>query len=333
MKEKVLDYLRIGRVQTFPADWLLVLTPFLYGRGNLTQAFILSVLIWFTHALSFGHNSLLDACSKPTIESPYSYDQLDKSKSHHPLIKGSIPLRTAKIIILWGLGFLAIAHLVFSYIVAENFTLTVTFLFLYFVWGTLYNEGLSKESLLAFLPISLCFTFLAMYGWFLSHEALNTVGHLYLGYVFCTILFQISYSGFKKELLIKERSNILVRLGAKVENGVFKPSKARIYGVTIKGLNWLIGLLLLLQNFNIIRLLCFIVISTFVFVFLIRLTKPREYIRDRELLDMSLEEVATIYLVVPILLDFLVAALLMVIGLFYFLIVNRILWKAPFPRV
>ncbi|GAH20774.1 unnamed protein product, partial [marine sediment metagenome] len=31
MKETILDYLRLGRAQTYPADWLLVLVPFLTG--------------------------------------------------------------------------------------------------------------------------------------------------------------------------------------------------------------------------------------------------------------------------------------------------------------
>jgi 4-hydroxybenzoate polyprenyltransferase len=267
------------------------------------------------------------------MDTALGYDLKDPSKSHHPLITGKISLTAAHNVIHWGLCGLAVLAILLSLQISPIPLYAITCIFLSFVFGYAYNSGLSKESVFGFIPISICFTFMGAWGWFLSHEALDTVGYLYLGYVFCTILFQISYSGFKKELLIKERSNILVRLGAKVENGVFKPSKAGIYGVTIKGLNWLIGLLLLLQNFNIIRLLWFIVISSFVFVYLIRLTKPREYIRDRELLDMSLEEVATIYLVVPILLDSLVAALLMVIGLLYFLIVNRILWKAPFPRV
>lgn len=325
MKEKILDYLRIGRVQTFPADWLLTLTPFLYGRLNLVQAVLLSIFIWFVHFASFGHNSLMDTAM--------GYDLKDPNKKHHPLVAGRIQLSEAHNVIHWLLCTLTVYALIFSLKLSPAPLYAVLCIPIWTMFGYAYNSGLSKESVFGFIPISICFTFMGAWGWFLSHETLDTVGYLYLGYVFCTILFQISYSGFKKELLIKERSNILVRLGAKVENGVFKPSKAGIYGVTIKGLNWLIGLLLLLQNFNIIKLLCFIVISAFVFVYLIRLTKPREYIRDRELLDMSLEEVATIYLVVPILLDFLVAALLMVIGLFYFLIVNRILWKAPFPRV
>jgi len=325
LKEKILDYLRIGRVQTFPADWLLTLTPFLYGRLNLVQAVLLSIFIWFVHFASFGNNSLMDTAM--------GYDLKDPNKKHHPLVTGRIQLSEAHNVIHWLLCALTVCALIFSLKLSPAPLYAVLCIPIWTMFGYAYNSGLSKESVFGFIPISICFTFMGAWGWFLSHETLNTVGYLYLGYVFCTILFQISYSGFKKELLIKERSNILVRLGAKVENGVFKPSKAGIYGVTIKGLNWLIGLLLLLQNFNIIKLLWFIVISSFVFVYLIRLTKPREYIRDRELLDMSLEEVATIYLVVPILLDFLVAALLMVIGLFYFLIVNRILWKAPFPRV
>jgi hypothetical protein len=332
VKVKLSDFLRIGRAQTFPASWLLVLVPFLCGRMDLAQALILTLLMWFTHLISFGHNSLLDACIIREKDKPPP-DFLDPHKQHFPLVSGTVSLHEAKIVFLWALGLAAVAHVVFAFLFAANLALAVTCLFLYYVFGVLYNEGLSKETLLAFVPISLCFTFMAGYGWYLSHSTMNWNGWLYLLYTFFVILFQISYSGFKKEMLVKERSNILIRLGAKVEDGFFKPSKAGIYGITVKGLNWLIGLLLLIWNFNIFKLFWFLVISTFVFMFLIRLTKPREYVRDRELLDMSLEEVASIYLVIPLLLDFMVATLLMVIGYFYFLIVNRILWKAPFPRV
>jgi 4-hydroxybenzoate polyprenyltransferase len=261
------------------------------------------------------------------------WDLKDPSKSHHPLVAGRISMTAAHNVIHWGLALLTALGCIMTLQLSPAPAMALPCLLMWVAWGHSYNDGLDKESPFSFIPISLCFTFMGCWGWLLSHSGLNVTGWLYLAYTFLVILFQISYSGFKKEMLVKERSNILVRLGAKVEDGFFKPSRARIYGVTIKGLNWLIGLLLLLQNFNTIRLLWFLPTSALIFVFLIRLTKPREYIRDRELLDMSLEEVASIYLVIPILLDSLVSALLMVIGLCYFLIVNRILWEAPFPRV
>jgi len=335
---RIKEWLQIGRAQTFPADWLLVIVPFLHGRFDFFQALVLSILMWFSHILSFGHNSLLDASCKPSIDSPYTYDQLDPSKSHHPLIRGAISLYMAKNVILWGLGFLAVGFICFTFLIAENLSLSLTFLFLYWVWGVLYNEGLSKESPLGFLSISLCFTSMSAFAWFLSHETLATPGLLYVLYSFFTILFQISFSGFLKELSMRERSNILTRMGAKIDvtwkgEKVFKPRKAIYYGVAVKVANLSVGFLLLMAQFNISRLAWYLVVAGLALFFLYKLVKPRVYIRGKELLSMSLEEIATIYIIPILMLDVMTAGVLMVIGVLYFFGINLWLWEKPFPRV
>ncbi|GAH69804.1 unnamed protein product, partial [marine sediment metagenome] len=61
MKETILDYLRLGRAQTYPADWLLVLVPFLTGVDvPLIRVIAMSVFMFFVHIISFGENSLHD---------------------------------------------------------------------------------------------------------------------------------------------------------------------------------------------------------------------------------------------------------------------------------
>jgi hypothetical protein len=204
------------------------------------------------------------------------------------------------------------------------------------MFGYAYNSGLSKESLLGFLPISICFTFMGAWGWFLSHETLDRIGQLYLGYVFCTILFQIAYSGFLKEIEVKERSNLLVKMGARVEDkGVkhFTPGGSRFFAWFAKTLNLFFGFLLLLQNYNIVRLVIFVIFTVLIFHRLHQLTKPRIYIRGKELLSMSVMEILTIYLAPWLMLEPLTTIALEIIGVVYFFAVNKAIWSVPYPAV
>jgi 4-hydroxybenzoate polyprenyltransferase len=336
MRNKILDYLRIGRAQTYPADLFLVLVPFLHGRLDLIQAIVLSVMVWFGHLLSFGQNSLLDSCTI-TEKGKLPPDFTDPSKQHHPLIKGTVSLHEAKNVILWGLGVATTIFVAFTLLAAENLPFAIASLFLYYVWGSLYNEGLSKESPFGFLSISLCFTFLATWAWFLSHSTVNMLGLFYVAYVFCTILFQIAFSGFVKELEIKERSNLLVKMGAKVnaESGLkrFVPGKSWVFAWLFKGLNLFFGVLLLLENFNTVKLVIFVLLSLAIFHRLHQLTKPRLYIRGKELLSMSIMEILTIYLVPWLMLDPLTVIILEIIGVVYFFGINKCLWATSYPAV
>ena len=328
-KEKILDYLRIGRVQTFPADWLLTLTPFLYGRLNLVQAVLLSIFIWFVHFASFGHNSLMDTAM--------GYDLKDPNKKHHPLVAGRIRLSEAHNVIHWLLCTLTVCALIFSLKLSPAPLYAVLCIPIWTMFGYAYNSGLSKESVFGFIPISICFTFMGAWGWFLSHEALDTVGYLYLGYVFCTILFQIAYSGFLKEIEVKERSNLLVKMGAGVveEKGLkrFNPSGSRIFGWLVKALNLFFGFLLLLQNYSLVRLVVFVIFSILILHRLHQLTKPRIYIRGKELLSMSIMEILTIYLAPWLMLDPLTTVVLEIIGVVYFFGINKAIWSVPYPAV
>ena len=173
------------------------------------------------------------------------------------------------------------------------------------------------------------------WGWFLSHNSLNTVGWLLLAYFFMTILFQISWSGHLKELQMKERSNILVKMGAKVEKGMFEPSYSMIYGGVVKFINVpILGSLLLWANFDFTRLIWLVVIILGTSHFLFRLIKPRQYIREKELRNMSLMEILTIYAPIPLVLPWLEATILMLFGVAYFWVMNKLLWGvASHPRV
>lgn len=324
MKERVVDWLRLGRAQTYPADWLLVLVPFLHGGVDLTQAAILSVFMWFVHLVSFGENSLFDFTQ--------GYDKADPSKTHHPLEVGKINVHAAMNVIVWGKNILMVTGCIFTLFWSPAPLWSMLGLFMWYAWGTAYNLGLSKESLFGFLPISICFTAMGAWAWFLSHAELGRLGLLYLTFIFFTILFQISWSGHLKEMDVKERSNILLKMGAKLEEGKFIPGKARWYGLGVKLINLAIGFYLFSYQ-DLPRTIWFIAIGGTAVAFAFLLTRCRIYNRKKELLRMSIEEILTIYLPIPLLLGWISASMLMVMGVLYFFLVNKLLWAVPYPKV
>jgi len=319
-------WLQLFRAQTMPATLLLILVPYLTNASLLSlDTLTVCTFAVLVHYISFGHNSLMDTAM--------GYDLKDPSKSHHPLVTSKIKLSVAHNVIHWGLCLLAVLAILISLTLSPNPTLALVSIFLWFVFGYAYNSGLSKECLLSFLPIAICFTAMGAWGWFLSHEELNTTGWIYLAYIFSTILFQISWSGHLKELELEERSNILVKMGAKVEQGRFIPRKSRFYGCLVKAINLFFAALLWLQSSVVVSLVIFVLFSIGIIAMLHQLTKARIYNRPKELLKMSIMEILTIYLPLPLLLDAPTAMVLMLFGVIYFFMVNRFLWRAPYPKV
>jgi len=324
-------WLQLFRAQTVPATLLLVLVPYLTNAPFFDiKLLFLALYSIATHYFSFGHNSLMDFA--------LGYDQKDPSKQHHPLISGEISLHIAHKVIHFGQILLTFLAVYISFVHSPNFGLALATFSIFMVSGYAYNCGLSKESILGFLPISLCFTCLGAWAWFLSHNSINQLGWLLLAYFFMTILFQISWSGHLKELELRERSNILTKMGAKVDvtwkgEKVFVPGKAWIYGWFIKAFNIILGGVLCFYNFTFVRLVYWVLLASATLFYLHKLTKPRVYRRNRELLSMSVMEILTIYTPIPLVLPWFEAIILMAVGVVYFFGMNLWLWRVPHPAV
>jgi len=63
------------------------------------------------------------------------------------------------------------------------------------------------------------------------------------------------------------------------------------------------------------------------------LTKERRYDRSRDLITMSIMEIATIFMPIPIMCGWVKGAILMLSGVGYFFLMNAILWERTYPRV
>jgi hypothetical protein len=187
-------WLQLFRAQTGFATVYTIITPYLLAGGdpgNLTWIIPLSLL---THYASFGHNSVMD----------YWHDVGDPHKRHHPLVSGAISLRRAHqvihtmLVVAGALWVLATLH------VSPAPHLAVSALLLYALLGHSYNDGLDKHTIHSWAPISLCYTALAAFGWFLASPRIDMLFTLLLAVSFSSIFYQIAFEGNLKEICVEE---------------------------------------------------------------------------------------------------------------------------------
>lgn len=327
---KLKEWGQLFRMQTAPATLLVILIPYLTNAGLFdVKTLILSLFIILIHYLSCGHNSLMDTAM--------GYDLKDPHKTHHPLVTGAIKLNQAHNLVHWSLPVLTVACALLTFYWAANAGLALICIATWISFGHSYNDGLSKEGL-GFVANALWLSIAGAWGWFLSHRDLNPVAIVYLCYVFCVAVYQISWSGFIKEMEMKERSNVLTKMGARLEKirwgpKMFNPGKAWVYAYFIKAITLIFGMYLCWLNFNLVRLVMLVILGTGMSYYLAKTTKKRKYIRGEELLNMSLMEIFTIYLPIPLMLGLFESVFLMATGILYFFTINLILWGKPYPRV
>jgi len=320
------SWLQLFRAQTAPASVLLVLVPYLVDKPLFSwKVLVLATFILLVHWFSFGENSLMDTAM--------GYDVSDPNKQHHPLLSGRMGLHLVHNVIHWGLIVLTAVGVLLTYWISPSPLPAMAALVMWIALGHGYNEGLSKESLFGFISISLCFTSMAAWAWFLGHGELTPIAQIYLTYVFLVILFQISWSGHLKEMGQSERSNILIKMGASLKDGRFDPGRAFLYGFSIKMISLFILGILMESNKTPLREVWLYLVIFGVFVMTIFLLIPREYDRARELKRMSIMEIISIYAPIPLMLPWSYAIVLMIAGIVYFVGVNRALWGVSYPKV
>jgi len=322
---------QLFRSQTAPATILLVVVPFLLGGGVLFSWVGVVVLLfaWLVHLFSFGHNSLMDTQGGWDIE--------DKWKQHHPLVNGSISLGVAHNVVHSGVVLLGVLSVILAWCLPGNRFLVVVCFCLFVVTGHAYNDGMSKSTVWGFVPITISFMMLSLFGYYLVATKMNWLMLGVVVYFGLALMFLISYSGHLKEIETGG-ANLLRRLGARVEGGVFKPGVAGFYGWGVKVLNLLVIWYILGQVATcvVVWVVCgFLVVG--ILYLLVGLTTIRLWDRNRELRRMSLMEIATTYLLVVVLLPvigYVEGVVLMVGGVVYFVVCNRLNWGTWLkPRV
>jgi 4-hydroxybenzoate polyprenyltransferase len=200
------DWLRLFRAQTGLSTYFGFSVPYLIAGGDPLVAVGLLPVGLLMHYASFGHNSVMD----------YWHDVKDPGKAHHPLQSGRISLGEAHIVIHSMLALTALICIAVTFLLSPRPDIALAFLALYMVFGHAYNDGLGKQTRHSWLPISLCFTSLAGWGWFLATDTFDVNLALLLLVAFTTIAYQIGYEGNLKDVC-SDKVNLLHSLAKKME--------------------------------------------------------------------------------------------------------------------
>ena len=319
MKEKLLDWFRLGRWHTTPATVILLVSSYVAGGGSLFSLMGLLLFLYglLNHWTCFGHNVVMD----------YWWDLEDPSKSHHPLTAGRIRLEDAVNVVNGLLGVCLLIGLLFAW---GNWWSLFWFA-MFIAGGFLYNNWLSKTTVWGWVPITVCYTSLSIYAMGLA----GGFNLLYALYIMFTIWFQIGWSGYLKEIEVSKQANLLRRLGAGVEDGWFRASKiAKLFGAVVKLGNFCLGVVMLYYvDFWRQVIGAFLLVAMWAMLDLCVL-RNRKWDRLKELKNMSLMEIVTIYLGMFLVMPLAEALVLAGFGLAWFTLMNKYLWRTKLiPRV
>jgi hypothetical protein len=198
-------WLQLFRAQTGFATVYTIITPYLLAGGDVKNLAVLVPLSLLTHYASFGHNSVMD----------YWHDVRDPHKRHHPLVSGAISARTAHQAIHTMLVVAGALWVLVALYMSPAPHLALSFLLLHTLLGHAYNDGLDKHTIHSWAPISLCYTALAAFGWFLASPDPSTVLYPLLAVSFSSIFYQIAFEGNLKDVCIEE--NMLTAVAKEVK--------------------------------------------------------------------------------------------------------------------
>ena len=326
-------YFILFRAQTAPATVFTILIPFLLAGGDLSLVPLIFLFGTILHFASFGHNSVMD----------YWYDIKDPNKQHHPLERGEIKLHEAHQLI-HTLLIIATILLIILTLYSRFPVYAFISLLLYIVFGHAYNDGLDKNTILSFLPISLCFTSLTAYGWFLGNGAINEFFVFLLLWAFLTIFYQIAWEGNLKDLYNPSELNF--NMLRRIATLTFDLSDISKIMTSIRGfLNTLIIILLSLYlGINIAFIIMFTLITIIEIRSIIRihLIVSREDFSQPDVRNRLLENfgqaeafeffrIATLLLLTDVWPMF---GIIFLYGLVWFVFMNTILFGSKFgPRV
>jgi hypothetical protein len=329
-----LDWLRLFRVNKAPMTLLLVEVFFLIGGGSFLSWYNVWLVLWATlvHFVTFGHNTVMDTSR--------GYDKENPHRKHDPLVSGKIQLDEAHNYVNWLLIFAAFAGLVLILTSPGLQIAALSFMILFIVAGHTYSDGLDKSSLLAFIPYTLAYGALCSASYFLYATAV-TDPRLYilsLIYIVFTLLFQVGWEIYLKDMTIEKEPNLLRALKCKVEKGRFKCSfRARLFGYLVK-----IGVFvpLFLTGFVNIQAtpqgVAALILLVITVVFAVLEIEYRDYDYDRFVIFILIEDFASLLLLPVVIVDALgaiggIAVLSMVIyTIVWYVLFNMLTWGSPY---
>ncbi len=343
----VRDWLQLFRTHTSPLEMSIVVLGAALGAGGFFKWEVLLWVLfgWLYHNAGYGHNSVEDFAR--------GFDKHDLHKLHHPLQRGVISVRSARIVTYTMIGISFIYGMAIT-----GFDITaVVLLVILTVCGFIYNIW-GKNMVVKFMPIALAHSLLFPIAYFGSGGEIDWNLDLLrfwngttpvvvwgtLAFIF-QIVYQILVEGDLKDLDQNEAS-LLRTMGVRIDHGGFFRTSvgARVMSMTIKAINVFLILKVAVEIDGSIGQLIVVGVMGAGLLFLDhRLMIPRCFDHPQTLKDMSFMEVGSVFaMIVAIspcfhsngLAQFGIAIGVMVAAMVYFVIFNRILWGTVLrPRV
>jgi len=340
----VKDWLQLFRAQTAFATIYCITIPYLIAGGDIRNLIILIPLGFLFHYLGLGHNNLMD----------YWYDVHDPNKQHHPLIKGTIPLHKAHIVIHYGMVFTSIASAALAFYISPAPALAIFGLLLHIVWGHAYNDGLDKQHSHSWFPIAMCYAGLMLFGWFMASSSFSITALLLYIWIIAAILYQIGWEGNLKDVWNpSERLNLARQLGVKTitKDGttyIVAPTHVNMMFAFVRAVAESILILLMAWSLNALNIIFLVGFTITMIPELYAVDKiyaivsgkePLMPLRQNLLEAFGIAEAFNFFRVITVYMATSITALiiglaLIAAGMLYFVALNKYLWGSRFgPKV
>lgn len=311
----------------------MILGYLLAGGSNLLFVGLWALWGVLYHAWGFLQNNLRD----------YQHDKADPSKQNFPLVKGVVSYRLASKIDDWLFALTVVMGVVLGVGLAPGLGGGL-FLLTGLTFGTLYNKY-SKRSLLAPFYISLAFSSLPLISYFATTSRVTLSIVLLWAYVFFLMMWQISYSGYLKDI-DSDKVNLLRKLGMGIvkekNNGTIHLAPSRrteLYGYFLR----LSTIFLLVPLITLYSPILWVVLAELLLTF-IMLSVGADLVflsgiwdHHRAVMKMALVEILVYYSLVVALTGLLGmpwVIFLLAYPTVWFSVFNRIAWKTVVtPRV
>jgi len=322
------------RAQTGFATYYTIVIPYLLAGGNYVTSLLLIPPALILHYATFGHNSVMD----------YWYDVKDIHKQHHPLVSGVLRLSEAHKAIHSMLVVIFTVFVLVTLLTSPRAELALTFLLGYAVFGHAYNDGLDKNTAHSWIPISLCFTCLGIYGWFLASSNVTLPLLLLSVVMFTSIFYQIAFEGNLKDICVE--NTLLNRLAREVvckyEGG---RTKIKYLGVTFGWLRVFVDTGIILSTIvfvggGIPAIVILLVLTSIQTSLISGLTsKVRVGIDRDEMLEYfgrveALQFFRMMTVIIRDVTSLIMYVVLVTLGVCYFILMNKVLWGSRWgPKV
>jgi hypothetical protein len=320
------EWLQIARSQTAAAVIMLCGMFFLLGGGNIFSIYGLAIIIFsiLIHDFSFAHNTVVDFLT--------GYDTKDQFKKHFPLCNGRFKPFTALKISHIGLLISTFMAIFLAFFGSGNSFLAVSFFSIFLISGFWYNEWTSKIVVWDFLPISICFTSLAVFTYFLINSKISILLILSAVYIFLVEWYEIGVAGEIKEAEMTEEISLLRKLGMICDKNFDLSLKAFTYAWMIKVFSVaILCYIVFAYNIGIYSIIVLIIAGYLIGHFALKLTLPQKRDRNKSLRYMAAEEIISIFalpLILIPLIDPIQTIFLIIFSMGYFVIMNKINWKS-----